>query len=791
MAYHLEDGIGKRKEIVIDGFEKGIQPSPHAGIADMKNMNINSLTGEAAVNYDRVPSIPAVSGGTFNAYLSGSLKYLPSGSNVALQVGSVVSVGSGSISGLSAGVYYVYYTAVFSGATQEIRLSSTYSITTQVTGMGLTGSVFFSTAPFVAESFIAKATEYVSAVNGYYRYYMMGILGHLWVSDPNVYEGNWSMVNPSGIATQTTGMAVSQGIVFAFCNAQTLGTNGLFWQFTNQLGNSWENAEVSFNTPVESPNPHYAITTPDENGAIYFTDSNFIGQINGTDTQGLTPQFTLASITIAGGGGSSTTGTAMVLQGSAPVTGLPVTFYPTIGGSLPNYTGGGGGTLTQGTPYYLTNVDGDVISVALTSGYTSYSLTASVPYLAQSATLSSSWTGITQVIPTIFSDGELRQVTYSNSSTAISWSGGILNTTGVGSTITTNNIGAAITIDNATFFMTSFYPATGLWTYNRQEIALPYYEVAQCLEFINAGAASIVIGTNNRSLYTWAIATSAQPTSVLSLPEANCHRILNVDNILYVFSGNKGNIYITNGSVIAGAMTVPDYIANPYGTNQDPYFMWGDVMFLRGRVWFSIEDQNAGNTTGNCGGVWSFTPTQNLFLGQDQGVQLHLENQNSYGTYNGVCDVLIPLLSQTANGPQYWSGWSSTYTNSSTSIDGSGTLPYSGALSTSVLETSQVAWIDTDIVSIGNYLGRDTPINVEYKTSRPLISGDTIQIWWRNNLTSAFVFVGQDTTVGNTSLYFSLNEIGVQWAQFRILTTTNGSTSTSWVPVTQLRVRAT
>lgn len=693
---------------IIDGFQNGIADSPYAGIADIKNLNISSLPGEAALNYSRVAQIPIVSAGTFTQVSSTNVSY---GGTPQLQLGSLVSVGSG-ITGLAAGTYWV--SGIPGGTPTQYNLSATYN-GSSVSGMSGGGTASFST-PFTAEQFIAKAKEFVSSTQKY-RYFMMGILGHLWVSDPNIYGGNWSVVNLTGLGNPTTGMALTQGIVFAFCNAS--GSYGIYWQFTNELGSSWNLANAFLNTPVGGSQSHYAITTPLNNGAIYYADNSFVGIIQQGSAQqsvGLVNQFTLAAVT---SNNTTTVSLTTLLQGDLPVTGLPVTFYPVSGGSLPGYTGSSTGVLTQGTIYYLTSVIPGSFSVATTSG------------------------------------------------------------------------GAAVTINGANFFMTTFYPSSGLWNNTTQLISLPYYEVTTCLEYASSGNSTIGIGTIGRNFYTWDTTTNtvAAPSVVLALPESNIHRVLNVDNIFYIFAGSKGNIYISQGGMLAGALSIPDYIANPYGTNQDPWFIWGDVMFLRGRVWFSIQDQNANNTTGNCGGVWSFLPTQNLALGQDQGVALRLENQNSYGTYNGVCDVLLPSEGQQAKGPQYWTGWSNGYVPGSnpTGIDFSGTSPYS---------STQYGLIDADLIPIGTFLDKGTPVNFEYKLSRPLVSGESVQILVRPDLTSAFVpvgigqlgGVGITITPGMLSDVFATNVQNIQWLQCRILTTSIASGS-SFVPFTQLMIR--
>tara|TARA_R110000868_G_scaffold271022_2_gene530475 strand:+ start:2511 stop:4412 length:1902 start_codon:yes stop_codon:yes gene_type:complete len=45
MAYRYEKNYAGGQDIVVDGWEKGIAPSPYAGIADVRNVNINDIPG--------------------------------------------------------------------------------------------------------------------------------------------------------------------------------------------------------------------------------------------------------------------------------------------------------------------------------------------------------------------------------------------------------------------------------------------------------------------------------------------------------------------------------------------------------------------------------------------------------------------------------------------------------------------------------------------------------------------------------------------------------------------------
>lgn len=105
--------------------------------------------------------------------------------------------------------------------------------------------------------------------------------------------------------------------------------------------------------------------------------------------------------------------------------------------------------------------DGEVRNVLYTNGSTaitwqvpltgtSYTVTASIAAAATSATLSTAWSAATQTSTTAFSDGETKSVTFTLNSTAITWSGGLTST--VGTTIYTSVMTTAISIGGAQFY---------------------------------------------------------------------------------------------------------------------------------------------------------------------------------------------------------------------------------------------------------------------------------------------------------------------------------------------------
>ncbi len=312
-----------------------------------------------------------------------------------------------------------------------------------------------------------------------------------------------------------------------------------------------------------------------------------------------------------------------------------------------------------------------------------------------------------------------------------------------------------------------------------QRVDLPFTEEAQCLVEIGN---SILIGCAGNTVYPWN-QVDATPSDLIALPEKDVQRMINVNNMVYMFAGNKGNIYITNGSIASTVLSVPDYCAGVPGTPLtyiEPYFTWGDAMYLRGRVYFSILDQTA-TKAGNCGGVWSFVPTQNLYQGQDIGQSLRLENQNSYGNYSGVATVLLPSENQVAVSPQYWSGWQNSYSvgTSTFGIDFTATTPVT------------LAVIETDLLVTGSMLSKRSFAQLEYKVSTPLTAGDSLALYWRVNSTDAWMYAGAsevEPTI-NLSGKVAVDFQKTQWIQIRIELVTNGTTASSFNRLKQIRLR--
>ncbi len=612
-----------------------------------------------------------------------------------------------------------YYFVSYRNTSDQIKLSATYDPygLAPITH-GTSGTITFDTVTSVGSP-IAKATEkFGTTTDAAYRYYILDSLGYIWVYDTDVYA---STLASSGVGTKwmlpdpttNTFPYTGMGVLNGFLVC--LNNRQIYMKPTVNLGQPFVQMTAGQLTNPFPIHNNYVLTG--HQGKLHYCDGNYIGEIFPT-TSFIT---SLANIqSYAKYTASSTTGT----------------ISPLLGGSTP-WTLNASGTTARIPAVFFTSPSG-TLPTALTQN--------TVYYI------------------------EYNVITYTFKVYSAITGGSSLNiATGATGTQYFNTFWPFGTDagSNGTHPTIQFTP---------QRVDLPFTEESQCL--VEVGN-TILIGCAGNTIYPWN-QVDATPSDLIALPEKDVQRMINVNNMVYVFAGNKGNIYVTNGSVASLALKVPDYCAGVPGTPLtyiEPYFTWGDAMYLRGRVYFSILDQTA-TKAGNCGGIWSFTPIQNLV--QDTGQALHLENENSYGTFSGMATVLLPSENQLAVSPQYWSGWQTSYSvaTSSFGIDFTSTVPV------------PTAYVETDLLATGTFLSKRSFSQLEFKVATPMHASDEINLYWRLNGTNDWTFAGASKLEANRlSGYVPVNFQKTQWIQVKAYLVTNQTTNSSFNRVKEIRLR--
>ena len=703
------------EDLVWSGVETGIAPSPLKGTATLKNVNLNTETGEAMCSFARFQQSQTNLNGTGTlAYVStNQLSYSLFDFN--LVAGIWITVSSSSNTGeLPNQDYYVQQSA--SG---NIEISNYYGSAV------ITGFTAGLTANFVIKvnisQPIARATEAYFNGSQQYRYYMLDSAGYVWVYDTATANSaiglSWFLPDTAMPYIYASGLAVLNGWLMV------VTSYGIYAKSVINLGGN-TSAATTWAALIDSSGTQMLIMRPLEQiphpafvghqGRMYYGDGCYLGVI--FPNSSLNPNVTIPNVqSFCSYAATITEGSiGEIISGSAPTAGtadgtrIPAMFFTAQGGTIPN-------ALTALTIYYIEYATGGSFTVfAAASGGSALNL--------------ASGANGTQYFNTFWP--------------------------------------LAMASDQPITFQSS-----------PQELNLPTFEVAQCMGEVGN---TLMVGCYGNIVYPWN-QSDPTPSSLIALPEANCVTMVNAHNFMYLFAGNKGNVYISDGSEASHVISIPDYCAGLDGTPSsyiEPVYTFGDSMYLRGRVYFSLQDQTA-SKTGNCGGIWSFVPTQQLTIGLDIGVSLCLENQNSYGTYNGLASVLIPSMNQAAIAPQFWSGW--------TAFIGGGSGGYGIDFTGTTLAN---ATIETDILASGTMLQKKSWAQQEYKLSTPLLSGESVQLNYRLNSTDAWTSCGSVIAEPNSlSGYFTAAFQNTQWLQIQAILTSSGTTTFSGNRLTNIFLR--
>ena len=318
---------------------------------------------------------------------------------------------------------------------------------------------------------------------------------------------------------------------------------------------------------------------------------------------------------------------------------------------------------------------------------------------------------------------------------------------------------------------TSFLPGTtSTFTYTTYNL-LPINDIATCISPLGT---DMLIGGLYNQAYKWNT-TSNLITNPILLAESYVSSIVTINTNAYIFCGNRGNIYITNGSQANVFKKVPDHIS---GT-AEPYFIWGGTTYNKNRLYFGVYAMdNAGNALSGYGGVWVLdVNTQAIWL----------SNQLSYGAYTGYATAFLtvppaplfvvatPQVTEPA-GVGFWAGWSNS---GSYGVDKTVSTPYTGSQS----------YVISDMIPIGTLLKPTTPLQVEFKLAKPLLTGEIVELQVATDLSSSFtsavIVNGDGSLVSGNSQGFPIQE--AQWLQVKAILT-GISSSPSYNRLTQLRI---
>ncbi len=257
----------------------------------------------------------------------------------------------------------------------------------------------------------------------------------------------------------------------------------------------------------------------------------------------------------------------------------------------------------------------------------------------------------------------------------------------------------------------------------------------------------------------------------------NPSRMINILNNLYIFAGQKGNLYISNGYSVSLFKKIPDSFLGVI----DPYWVIGGMMFHRNKLWFGGLGSDV-NTTTKVQGIFSLVLSTGISNSEETTGAINFESQNSYGSNPTMAadatGILIDLnaVPSTTLGSGSVDRYASAFYNNTV-----GGIDYND----STLWANYEPVIETDLIPIGTFLQSRTFENAEYKLDRPLAQGDSIRLSYRTSFNGSYTALGTSEVTGDVAApgtttatatastqvlsdNFNSQIQNAQWVQFKI-----------------------
>lgn len=335
---------------------------------------------------------------------------------------------------------------------------------------------------------------------------------------------------------------------------------------------------------------------------------------------------------------------------------------------------------------------------------------------------------------------------------------------------------AGVTFDptsSSTYTTTLAAPAAGL----------PQTDGAVCLAELNG---QVLVGGIQNKVWVWD-GLAAFYNSYIQLSEIYVTRMVTTNASTYIFAGNRGRIYITNGANAQLFKKVPDHIITIFSSTNgaDPYFTWLDAMFWKNQIYFSfLVAKNDGTSITNMGGLWALDMSMNI-MGTSTPVALRMTNVLSPGAAAYPYVIAPNIRTTTPAGAGLYVAWVQTLT-SATGVDVSASTPYTD------FTGSIGGEIYTDLIPTGTLKMPQTFNQVEWKLSQELVSGEAVRVSIRQSFSQAWTVLGSTTTSGLLSDTYPIDvQYGIangQWVELYVELQSTAS-SPSLVRLKELRIR--
>lgn len=266
MAYRYEKNYGGGTDIVIDGWEKGIAPSPYLGLADVKVANINDIPGAVFANTKTVNdklntnSVDYL-GATRTFTADASTDIITISSSLQQDYMAVTFTSTGTLpAGLSlATTYYLKYITDTTFKVSTTLANAINSVYVNITSAGTGTHTVTVTSP--------SAMQATCKDNNSGAIYAVDYNGRVWANAMPSGSSSWMLIAGNTL-TQTygNGIAVWQNYLFVFRSRSI----DVFGPLNDLSTAAWTNSWQSMNASTSYDSPHKTLVGADN--VLYWTD---------------------------------------------------------------------------------------------------------------------------------------------------------------------------------------------------------------------------------------------------------------------------------------------------------------------------------------------------------------------------------------------------------------------------------------------------------------------------------------------------------------------------------------
>lgn len=786
MSYRIEK-TDISTDIVISGWEEGIQDDPYKGIFDMRNCDVVTIPGEVSVGLSTIASYTPInlSNITFTfsssyyqptigeTYQGGKVAYIlqvgDTGYDPAIPKGIIVSSAN-----ISASVYWHASAGTATGAVATAIGTGQANTNTIISTYGAEVNAAKTTDSYISGAYSDWYLPSKDELNKIYiNSIAIGGLGSdvLWSSTEfdasdayaqrmsDGFVGNLSKNNLNPIrAVRSFTSTVYATYVWAGGTTLPVGT---VIRFTNSGG--------ALPTGLTNTDAYYILTT----GATTFTISMSAGGV----------------IKIATDAGSGTTTFSVINMGTpTEIVDKSSTFGPFY--AMVDNNGRVWGYLADTAgPYnnkwiYLNNLADEIATPTYPpfnnlvfwrgylflfqglNGELGYvKVDTNVTTLIQDITIKSNWDLTWQTI----NPYKIHQAIVSINDDSIYFCNG-----------TSIGIIAYQTDESINPSQIAFDPANAItYVFDNNILLLPIADVATCLEELGD---NLMVGGQNSYIYPWDRVSTNYSTPIF-LSENYTTRLVTINTTMYIFCGFKGRIFITNGSNATPFFKIPEYLSK----TTNCYIIWTDATFNRNQLYFGFKvTKNDGTVINTMGGLWAVNvDSATTAIVQTTVAAPRLQNIMSYGTYDGYVSAICQFRGLSYESPPSGDGYGlhvGWFNGSNGGMDITVSAPYTGGQS----------YIDCDPLPVGSFLLKKTLESVQFKLGVPLATGESVELSYRLNINDYYgpysiMPITQGGQPGDISGIAYNNFENAQWIQIRV-TLIGTATNPSFVRLREIRL---